>query len=228
VSRVAAVIFDLDGVLLDSERVWNAARERVARGHGGQWPADAIDQMMGMSSPEWSGYMHDQLGVPLPPADINARVVSEMEQLYRERLPLLPGAREAVIRLAAVWPLGLATSSNRPIIDMFLELSSLTHCFAVTVSSEEVARGKPAPDVYLDAARKLGVSPAECVAIEDSANGIRSGAAAGMIVIAVPNRDFPPDADALALAAGTQDSVGGLTSDCVEAAARSRRLGTNA
>jgi HAD superfamily hydrolase (TIGR01509 family) len=225
---VAAVIFDLDGVLLDSERVWSAARERVALEHGGQWPADATRRMMGMSSGEWSAYMHDQLGVPLPPVQINAAVVSQMERLYREQLPLLPRAREAVSRLAAVWPLGLASSSNRPIIDMFLELSALSDCFAVTVSSEEVANGKPAPDVFLEAARGLGASPSECVAIEDSTNGIRSAGAAGMAVIAVPNRDFPPEPEALALAAGVRDSLAALTPEFVQAAASSRRLRANA
>jgi HAD superfamily hydrolase (TIGR01509 family) len=225
---VAAVIFDLDGVLLDSERVWSAARERVALEHGGQWPTDATHRMMGMSSREWSAYMHDQLGVPLTRAQINVAVVSQMERLYREQLPLLPGAREAVRRLAAVWPLGLATSSNRPIIDMFLELAALTDCFAVTVSSEEVAHGKPAPDVYLEAARGLGAAPSECVAIEDSTNGIRSAGAAGMAVIAVPNRDFPPEPEALALAAGVRDSLAALTPEFVQAAASSRRLRANA
>lgn len=227
-SAVAAVIFDLDGVLLDSERVWNAARERVAREHGGQWPADAIDRMMGMSSPEWSAYMHDQLDVPLPPAQINGAVVSQMEQLYRERLPLLPGAREVVIRLGAAWPLGLATSSNRQVINLFLELAALADCFQATVSSEEVARGKPAPDVYLEAARALGASPSQCVAIEDSTNGLRSAAAAGLAVIAVPNREFPPDLDALALAVSVQDSLAPLTPEFVRAVAGSRRLSADA
>jgi HAD superfamily hydrolase (TIGR01509 family) len=213
--KIEAVVFDLDGVLVDSEGVWNAARKRVAQEHGGKWPADAQRAMMGMSSLEWSTYMHDELGVSLPAREISDAVVSRLEQLYGDHLPLLPGARQTVIDLAGVWPLGLASSANRPIIDLVLRLARLTKCFAATVSSEEVARGKPAPDVYLEAARRLGVPPRVCVAVEDSANGIRSGVAAGMAVIAVPNHEFPPGQDAVALADDVVDSLPELTPDRV-------------
>jgi HAD superfamily hydrolase (TIGR01509 family) len=207
---VSAVIFDLDGVLLDSEGVWDAARHQVALENGGCWSDEAQGAMMGMSSTEWARYMHDQLAVQLPAEEISATVVSRMERLYRGHLPLLPGAREAVIDLAAEWRLGLASSANRPIIDLVLELADLDACFAATVSSEEVPSGKPAPDVYLEVARRLGYTPTGCVAVEDSANGIRSARAAGMTVIAVPNREFPPSADALALASDTLGSLAEL------------------
>jgi HAD superfamily hydrolase (TIGR01509 family) len=199
-SGVAAVIFDLDGVLIDSERGWAAAREQLVRERGGEWRADATRQMMGMSSPEWSGYMHDVLGVPMAPKQIVEEVVERLKALHREHLPLLPGAREAVTSLAARWPLGLASSANRPIIEEVLDLAGLGHEFAAIVSAEEVARGKPAPDVYLEAASRLTVVPSRCVAVEDSTNGLRAAAAAGMRVIAVPNREYPPDEAALALA----------------------------
>jgi HAD superfamily hydrolase (TIGR01509 family) len=220
---VAAVIFDLDGVLLDSEGVWNAARKQVALEHGGNWPAEAQQAMMGMSSTEWSAFMHDRLGVSLPPEQISQTVVSRLERLYEEHLPLLAGARETAIALAARWPLGLASSANRPVIDLVLELAGLTDCFAVTISSEEVAHGKPAPDVYLEAARRIAAPPSQCVAVEDSDNGLRSASAAGMTVIAIPNRDFPPGEDALALAADVLDSLPALTPARVEAAAALRR-----
>ena len=194
---VAAVVFDLDGVLVDSEQVWDAARRELVAEHGGTWTDDATRAMMGMSSPEWSRYMHDELGVELDPAEISTAVVQKPDRLYRRELPLLPGAREAVRRLAAHWPLGLASSSNREIIDLVLELAGLAGEFAATVSSEEVPRGKPAPDVYLEAARRLGVPAAECAAVEDSTNGLRAAAAAEMRVIAFPNAAFPPDEDAL-------------------------------
>jgi HAD superfamily hydrolase (TIGR01509 family) len=194
-----AVIFDLDGLLLDSEGAWDAARERVARDAGGRWHKRAQADMMGMSSVEWSRYMHDELGVPLSHEEINAAVVQAMEDLYRRDLPLIDGAREAVERVSR-WPLGLASSSNRPVIDLALELSGMTGVFAVTVSSEEVARGKPAPDVYLEAARRLDVAPADCAAIEDSHNGILAAHAAGMWVVAVPNAAFPPGEESLARA----------------------------
>jgi HAD superfamily hydrolase (TIGR01509 family) len=155
---------------------------------------------MGMSSPEWSRYMHDTIGLREPPDEIADEVVRRMQERYRERLPLLPGAREAVERLAARWPLGLASSSNRPLIDLALDVGKLAPLFRVTVSSEEVARGKPAPDVYLEAARRMGVEPQRAAAIEDSRNGIRSAHAAGMNVVAIPNAHFPPDEESVALA----------------------------
>jgi HAD superfamily hydrolase (TIGR01509 family) len=172
--------------------------------------------MMGMSSIEWSRYMHDELGVPDPPEEISAEVVRRMEARYRERLPLIAGAVEAVERLAARWPLGLASSSNRPLIDTVLERSGLGRLFRVTVSSEEVPRGKPAPDVYLEAARRLGVPPDRCAAVEDSHNGIRSARAAGMRVVAIPNPSFPPDDEALAEADVVLRSLAELTPAAIE------------
>jgi len=212
-----AVIFDLDGVLLDSEQRWNEAKEALVRESGGAWADDAPRVMMGMSSPEWSAYMRDQLQVPLDAEAINADVVRRMHDAYAAGLPLLPGAIDAVRALAARWPLGLASSSNREIIDVFLDAADVRGAFGATVSSEEVARGKPAPDVYLAAAAALGVPPQRCVAIEDSANGLRAARAAGMAVIAVPNPHYPPDEDALALAAATVEVVGEVTPELVEA-----------
>jgi HAD superfamily hydrolase (TIGR01509 family) len=206
-----AVIFDLDGVLADSEQLWNEAKQELVRERGGRWREEAPRDMMGMSSPEWSAYLRDQLGVPLEPEEVNREVVARMEALYRERLPLLPGAVESVRAIAAEWPVGLASSSNREIIDLFLQESGLVDAFRVTVSSEEVARGKPAPDVYLEAARRLSAPPRASVAVEDSSNGLRAAHAAGMQVIAVPNLHYPPDPDALELAVRVVDGVDQLT-----------------
>jgi HAD superfamily hydrolase (TIGR01509 family) len=208
---IEGVVFDLDGVLLDSEQVWDDVREQLARERGGRWHEGAQRAMMGMSSPEWARYMHDEIGLPEPPEEISAEVVRRLEERYRQNLPLLPGAVEAVERLAAHWPLGLASSSNRELIDLVLELSGLGQFFKATVSSEEVARGKPAPDVYLEAARRLGVAPELSVAIEDSHNGIRAAKAAGMRVVAIPNPHFPPDPESLGLADVTLGSLAELS-----------------
>ena len=216
----AAVIFDLDGVLMDSEQRWNGAKEALVRETGARWREEAPSVMMGMSSPEWAAYLHDDLGVPMGVDAISRDVVRRMEDGYRESLPLLPGAGDAVRALADRWPLGLASSSNREIIDLVLELADFGDAFRVTVSSEEVERGKPAPDVYLEAARRLGVEPGGCVAIEDSSNGLRSADAAGMAVIAVPNPHYPPAPDALALAAASVAVVGEVTPELVERVAR--------
>jgi HAD superfamily hydrolase (TIGR01509 family) len=213
---IAAVVFDLDGVIIDTERLWDVARREVAAAHGGTWTPAATLAMQGMSSPEWSTYMREAVGVRLPAPEINRVVVDRLLARYRETLPLLPGAVPAVRRLASRWPLGLASSSNREIIDEVLKLAGITRLFAATVSSEEVARGKPAPDVYLEAAKRLRVAASACVAIEDSTNGIRAAAAAGMKVIAVPNREFPPERAALAGAAAVLSSLEELTSGVVD------------
>ena len=213
---IDAVVFDLDGVLLDSEQIWDEAREELARERDGRWHEHAQRDMMGMSSPEWSRYMHEAIGLRESPEEINREVVRRMERRYRERLPLIPGAREAVERLAARWPLGLASSSNRPLIDLVLDASGLAPLFRATVSSEEVARGKPAPDVFLEAARRLDVAPERVAVVEDSRNGILAGRAAGMRVVAVPNPHFPPDEDALAAADVVLRSLEELTPEAVE------------
>jgi HAD superfamily hydrolase (TIGR01509 family) len=211
----ASVVFDLDGVIVDSEQVWNAAREQLVRERGGTWDDRATADMMGMSSKEWSQYMHDRLGVPLEPGTINDEVVRRVAAIYEEGLPLLPHAVETVRELAARWPLGLASSSNRPIIEFVLERSGLKPCFTAVVSSEVVERGKPAPDVYLAVTRVLGVEATDCVAIEDSANGIKSAVAAGMRTIAVPNPHFPPPDDVLATAAVVVPSLAEVTPELV-------------
>ena len=211
----AAIIFDLDGVLLDSEQRWNEAKEALVREAGGTWLQEAPEVMMGMSSPEWSAYLRDDLGVQRDLDAINDDVVRRMHESYEDGLPLLPGALETVRALAARWPLGLASSSNREIIDVFLERSGVGDLFGATVSSEQVARGKPAPDVYLETARRLDVDPRGCVAIEDSSNGLRAAHAAGMPVIAAPNPHYPPGDDALALAAAVVDGVGEVTQELV-------------
>jgi HAD superfamily hydrolase (TIGR01509 family) len=212
---IDAVVFDMDGVLLHSEEVWDAVREVYVRDRGGRYDAEVQRALMGMSSVEWSRYLHEHAGVRDEPEEIDAEVVRRMLAAYREHLPLVPGAVEAVERLAARWPLGLASSSNRPLIAEVLDLAGLTRLFRATVSSEEVARGKPAPDVYLEAARRLGVAPGSCAAIEDSHAGIRSAHAAGMRVVAIPNASYPPDEEALAHADVVLRSLEELTPEVV-------------
>ena len=213
---VDAVVFDLDGVLLDSEQAWEAAKRDLVAAYGGTWTEAASTDMLGMSAPEWSVYVRDALRVDLPPERIDREVVDRLLAGYHDSLPVLPGAREAVRRLADQWPLGLASSSNREVIDLVLGELGVSDLFAATVSSEEVARGKPAPDVYAEAMRRLGARTG--VAIEDSGNGIRSAHAAGLAVIAIPNPHFPPEPDALALAGRTLSSLDELGPAVVGAA----------
>jgi HAD superfamily hydrolase (TIGR01509 family) len=208
---IDAVVFDMDGVIVDSEQVWDDVREQLAKERGGRWHDGAQSAMMGMSSPEWSAYMHDEIGLREYPEEINAEVVERMLDRYREWLPLIDGAVDAVRRLAPEFRLGVASSSNRPLIETVLEQAAIAELFDAVVSSEEVARGKPAPDVYLEAMRRLEAEPAATAAIEDSSNGIRAAHAAGMRVIALPNAHYPPAPDTLALAAAVIAAPGELT-----------------
>jgi HAD superfamily hydrolase (TIGR01509 family) len=219
---VAAVLLDMDGLLIDSETIWEAARERVAREHGGAWPADAQVRMMGMSTPEWTRWMHDALGVQLAPDEIRETVLERIEGGYRERVPLMSGARAAVERIGARWPLGVASSSPRRVLELVLAETGLEREIAVFVSSEEVERGKPAPDVWLEATQRLGVDPRRCVAVEDSSAGIQSAHAAGLAVVAVPDPRFPVAADAAALAAATLGSLAELTPEVIARARAAR------
>jgi HAD superfamily hydrolase (TIGR01509 family) len=212
---IDAVIFDMDGVIVDSEQVWDDVRENYTHDVGGRYTASATRDMMGMSSLEWSRYMAEVLGVPGTPDEINAAVVALMLERYGESPPLISGAVDAVRRIAAHWPLAIASSSNPELIEVVLRSAGLEHAFPVIVSSQEVARGKPAPDVYLEAARRLDVAPARCAAVEDSHNGIRAAKAAGMRVLAVPNPHFPPDDEALRQADVVLGAVSELTPELV-------------
>ena len=194
---IEAVVFDMDGVLIDSEPVWERVRRGFVADHVGHWAPGAQDAIMGMSTAEWSTYLSQDLGVGLAPAAVAQLVVTAMEAAYQENLPLLPGAVDAVREMAARWPLAVASSSPRSLIETVLATAGLRSMFAAVVSSEEVARGKPAPDVYLAAAERLGVAGPACVAIEDSSNGLRAAAAAGCRVIAVPRPEYPLAPDAL-------------------------------
>jgi HAD superfamily hydrolase (TIGR01509 family) len=213
---IAAVVFDMDGVIVDSEQVWDDVRESYVREVGGRYAESATRDMMGMSSVEWSRYMAERLGVPGTPEEINAAIVERMLEQYGEAPPLIPGAVEAVRRCAERWPLAVASSSNPELIEVVLDVAGLHEVIPIVVSSQEVARGKPAPDVYLEAARRLVVDPHTCAAVEDSHNGIRSAKSAGMRVIAIPNPHFPPDEEALAQADVVLRSIAELTPEVID------------
>ena len=217
---IDAVVFDMDGVLVDTEHLWDEVREELTDEWGGRYTPEAQRAMMGMSSLEWSRHLHEVVGLREPPDVINAEVVRRMLARYELELPVVEGAVEAVRALhAAGYVLAVASSSNRELIDAVLRRLTLDAAFAVTVSSEEVARGKPAPDVYLEAARRLGAAPERCAAIEDSASGIRAAHAAGMRVLAYPNRHYPPEAEVLDLADSVLESLAELTTDIAVAGA---------
>ena len=212
---IEAVVFDVDGVLIDSEPVWERVRRTFVAERGGRWPDDAQDRLMGMSTAEWSAYLSEDFGLRLSPSQVAEGVTAAMAAEYQAHLPLLPGAVEAVRALSARWPLAVASSAPKSLIEAVLDASGLRQAFAAAVSSEEVPRGKPAPDVYLEAAKRLGIPPVSCAAIEDSSNGLRSASAAGLTVIAVPRPEYPPAADALQQARAVLDSLTELTPDTI-------------
>jgi len=214
---IEAVIFDVDGVLIDSEPVWEQVRRRVVAEHGGHWDADTQHRLMGMSTGEWSRYLSSDLGVALSPSEVADVVVGAMARRYTEHLPLLPGAVDAVLRMASRWPVGLASSAPRALIETVIDATSLRPVFGAVMSTEEVSRGKPAPDIYLAVAGQLDKPPAACAAVEDSSNGLRAAAAAGCQVVAVPRPEYPPAVDAIRAARLVLTSLDELTVDAVAA-----------
>jgi HAD superfamily hydrolase (TIGR01509 family) len=215
VTSIEAVVFDLDGVLIDSEEAWEEVRRGYARRHGKQFLPDTQQRMMGMSTAEWSRHLSVDVGVGVPPEQVADEVLAEMAARYRESLPLIPGSVAAVRRLGERFTLALASSSARILIDQVLASAGLAGAFRVTLSTEEVPRGKPYPDVYLEAAARLGLAPRVCAAVEDSSNGLRSAAAAGFAVVAVPHGVYPPAPDALEKASLVVPSVRELTAEAV-------------
>ena len=213
---IQAVVFDLDGVIIDSEEVWEEVRRAYVAAHGMEFLPDSQQRMMGMSTGEWSRHLAEDVGVGLPPEQVASEVLGQMADRYRTALPLIPGAADAVRRIAARYPAALASSSARILIDQVLESAGLTGVFRTTLSTEEVPRGKPSPDVYLEAAARLGVDPAVCAAIEDSSNGLRAAAAAGMAVVCVPHGVYPPAEDALARTDLVVESLDDLTVEAID------------
>jgi HAD superfamily hydrolase (TIGR01509 family) len=218
-TMIKAVVFDLDGVLVDSEPVWEQVRRGLVAERGGHWAPDAQRRIMGMSTPEWARYLSDDLGVALTPDEVARTVIDRMAARYREHVPLMDGAVGAVSRIAARWPLAVASSAPATLIETVLQSAGLRACFTAVMSTEQVARGKPAPDIYLAVTAELGCAPSACAAVEDSSNGLRSAAAAGLRVIAIPHPQYPPDPDALAQASLVLPSLAGLTADAVAALA---------
>jgi beta-phosphoglucomutase-like phosphatase (HAD superfamily) len=206
-----AVVFDLDGVLIDSEPVWEEVRRQVVADYGGHWLPEAQSQMMGMSTQEWARYLSEDLGVGRPASEVATMVIGLMAARYRDHLPLMPGAVAAVERMADRWPLGLGSSAPASLIATVLDTAGLREYFGVVMSTEQLTRGKPAPDIYLSVTSQLGAAPAACVAVEDSTNGLKSAAAAGLAVIAVPHPRYPPETAALANASLVLHNLDELT-----------------
>jgi len=219
-AAINAVVFDLDGVLVDSEPVWEQVRRGLVAERGGHWSPDAQRRIMGMSTPEWARYLSEDLGVGLPPDQVAALVIDRMVARYQEHVPFMDGSVDAVHRFAARWPLGLASSSPPRLIETVLQSVGLRDRFQVVMSTEQVHHGKPAPDIYVAVTAELGRPPHDCAAVEDSSNGLRSAAAAGLRVIAIPHPRYPPDPDALALASLVVPSLAELTTGAVAALAK--------
>ncbi len=206
-TSAAAVVFDLDGVLVDTEPEWDAVRRSLALEDGVEWPAEATQMMMGMNTPEWARYLVEGVGISGTPEEAAERTITGLMSRYRQQLHVKDGAVAAVRRMAALAPLAVASSSPRRLIETVLDELGVQDLFATWVSTEEVGAGKPAPDGYLETCRRLGVDPAGTIAVEDSSNGLRAAAAAGMLVVAVPDIFTSAAPDALALAHAVLNSL---------------------
>ncbi|MFT4110369.1 HAD family hydrolase [Propionicimonas sp.] len=213
---VSAVVFDMDGTLTDTEHLWDVVRRGLAAAEGLPWPEAATRAMMGMSTQEWSIYLSEEVGLSGTPQDAARRTIEAMAAHHADGVELLPGAVPAVRRMAGSWPVGLASSSPRVLIDTGVHAMGLDGVFGATVSTEELNAGKPAPDVYLEVCRRLGADPQRSVAVEDAEAGIRSAHAAGLVVVAVPPHFNPPSAATLALAGAVLGALDDLTTDLVE------------
>jgi HAD superfamily hydrolase (TIGR01509 family) len=210
-TTIDTVVFDMDGVIFDTEQVWHAVRRDFAIANGGHWTEADQTAVMGDNSRQWSLYMRDKCEVPLPPEEILEGVLRGLRERYRHELVVYPGAREAVAGLASRFRLGIASSSPRELIETALDVAGMRQHFLAVVSSDEVAHGKPNPDVYLAACARLQAEPACAAAVEDSTNGIRAAAAAGLAVIAIPNKEFPPSPEVVSLAREVLVSIADLT-----------------
>lgn len=209
--KTPAICFDLDGVLVDTEPVWQRVRRQFAEQHGGRWTGDLQERMMGVRTTDWSTALSEAVGGPLTPAEIANVVVDELAAEYRRHLPVIEGAVTAVRRLATHAALGLVSGSPQRLIELLLGLMSIRDAFQVVMSADEVEKGKPAPDPYLGLARRLEAAPADCVAVEDSANGILSAYAAGMPVIAIPRGEHRPPREVLERASLVLNDISELT-----------------
>lgn len=197
---IAAVMFDMDGLLVDSEPVWDEARSMMARSVGKSWNRADHKAVMGVSTEEWVDYMIRRLDLNLPPQTVETEIIAQMVALYERRIPFFKGASKAVALAADAFPTGLASGSPRRLIDTVTRHPALKDKFKAILSADQTGRGKPAPDVYLAAAAALAVAPEVCVCLEDSGNGILAGKSAGMRVIAIPDPRFPPSTEKLAQA----------------------------
>ena len=210
----ASVVFDMDGILIETEPIWDQVRRGMATEDGLSWPDGSTPIMMGLSTREWAEHMTDVIGIPGTWEEVAQRTIDGVAGEYASGgLPVLPGAVEAVRRMAGLVPTAIASSSPRRLIDLVVSRLDLGDALTMTVSTEEVARGKPFPDGYLRACELLGSDPARSVAVEDSTNGVRSAFAAGMKVVCVPPGFHPPAEDTLALCAAVLDTLDGLTEE---------------
>lgn len=212
---IGAVVFDMDGVLIDSEEVWSEVRAAAVARHGGHWTEQDQRNVMGDNSRQWSAYITRTWQLQVSADAIFREVLEMMFARYRRGIHVLPGAARAVAELGNAYPLAVASSSPRELIPVALQLAGFGDAFRAIVSSDEVERGKPSPDVYLLAAERLGVDPRACLAIEDSSNGIRAAVAAGMATIAVPTQAYPPSREVLALARLVLPSLEELTLEAI-------------
>ena len=196
---VKAVIFDLDGLLVDSEPVWFHVRTEMFQRFRIAWTTQDQKALMGKNTQAWIDYVYEKLGGKLSRDEVTNQTLDGMIRSYQTgHVRLMPGAQKAIEYCSSIATLGLASGSPKVLIDAALESNGWKGVFKEVLSSDEVPHGKPAPDVYLEVMKRLGMKPRECVVVEDSGSGILAGRASGAKVIAVPNKELMPPSEALA------------------------------
>lgn len=214
--QVQAVVFDMDGVVIDSEVVWQRVRTAYAQEFGRQWTQEDQVAMLGRSTPDWSAQMRARLGLQhLSDKDVAQAIIGRMLKAFAHEVPFRPGALEALQAIAGKYRVGLASGSPRVLVDCVLQHGNIAHCFQSVLSGDDVQHGKPHPEIYLRSLEKLGCAPVAAVGIEDAPNGLRALRNAGMWAIAAPCPEFPLDAESLSLAHRHISSMTELTPELV-------------
>ena len=227
-SSIQAVVFDMDGILIDSEVLWRQVREEFAADNGMVWSAEDQASTMCCNTRMWSRIMVERLQLQerlgMDDAAIAKEIKGRLLRKYEAHRPEREGAVASVLRVAQKYKVALASGSPNELATHVMKMTGLDKVFLATMYGDDVTHGKPAPDIYLEVLKKLGVAPEHAVGIEDSGNGIRSLRAAGMGIVAAPGPEFPLTEEVLALADVRIEHMEAVTPELIEQAAAARRL----
>ena len=213
---IEAIVWDMDGLLIDSEPVWNMARKQMAAAHGmHDWNQQDHFNVMGTSTDEWVSYMIKRIGLPMTPTEVETAMIDHMAAIYQNEIPFLPDAVEKIAWAASRYPSCIASGSPRKLLDLVAADPRVAPYMQFTLAADEVGIGKPNPAVYIEAAKRLGIAPENCLCLEDSPNGVLAGSRAGMKVINIPDPEMPLTAEQANHAHLVLDNLAQFTADTI-------------